>query len=1114
MNKKHYIFARRGALGLLIFSFVGIIWTLVAKKDSSEVSAHKAFDTLDQDVPTSSTPPVIPLPTDWMDYPPGPYIGADANTEMIILPTLPVPDSLNAPRTNCPWDDSTLVDWDPPTRPYQDATLPANARLIMRRAPSVELGILTIPETSELVLLDVPMELFVQGMVVAGTLTLGSESCPMLNKVVITLFGERPDNVRYQSVSPSYKGIHVPTGGDLQLHGKTYFPTWTRLARTVDPKRGDSPNVLFLQEEVNWEPGQQIVVITSAIKDSRDWHQNEIRTIESVYTASNHPEVAAVVTVTEPLEYRHVGHASYQTEVGLLTRNIVIQGAADDSEPSDPDPLNCTIDPGQLYYLGYDKTMGAPCPYTETTGYGGHILVEGEAQVEGVELVRMGQTNVQERYPFQFRMLGDNCPHCYIRRSSVHRSYYRGIVLEGTNVTTVTENVAYDVIGYCYMLKDGVEENNTISFNLGAHIHWLGPEPSGGVGRDIPTYVEEEKLAFPPDTSASAFFLPNAWNTVVGNVAVGGWAGFHSPNMKTPLNSFREWDWSPSTRPALLWDGNTAHSTAFWQKESSAFYVGGFIEYDNNGRIECGPGNASKRDTCETRKLSGDCKPYEFASFRITNTKVFLATVYVWYSHTGRFDIVGLEAHDTGSMQKQSDNRFWMDQILHVCRSGEQLELPDEFNTEEWTGSSMYFQTEGYKYIISNSIFRNCGVRDDKYNQYDNSPTRGCPADGSNTGCKAGSAVFYFTSFKDNLLPEINEATTNITYENCGRRFMSTYEEYETNMAMRECWIDADGSTSGLGEPTFIVSGTNRSKAWWRADDEAVLEPQRPLYFIKKNDGPKRSLAHVRMRWDDSVHLQDGQAYDERYCYQKALNCPEQGVLRHLGKFFTPDSSDYSTFGLPITPVGKVTGLSGGYGWLLEFNRYGAPKELTLDRMEIDPDSVLMVTIKYPRGTTFNIRANARICLESRGYICTEVFEQTDNIDDVRTFGNKYYIHSNGFLTLRLIQTSARFVGYDADGDGQGEWVIPGWDTPGKDQYEFALERFERAGVRLPQFPYDAKLTIEANCAGSGMYCSGDLASYDPDVCPSGYTQVGYDRCCRNGTKDCKYPDDGSLNFR
>ena len=71
-------------------------------------------------------------------------------------------------------------------------------------------------------------------------------------------------------------------------------------------------------------------------------------------------------------------------------------------------------------------------------------------------------------------------------------------------------------------------------------------------------------------------------------------------------------------------------------------------------------------------------------------------------------------------------------------------------------------------------------------------------------------------------MPEIIKVVTNITYDNCGRRFVSDHAEYETNMAMRECWIDADGSASGLRVPTFIVSGTTRSKAWWRVDDEGT----------------------------------------------------------------------------------------------------------------------------------------------------------------------------------------------------------------------------------------------------------------------------------------------------
>ena len=86
------------------------------------------------------------------------------------------------------------------------------------------------------------------------------------------------------------------------------------------------------------------------------------------------------------------------------------------------------------------------------------------------------------------------------------------------------------------------------------------------------------------------------------------------------------------------------------------------------------------------------------------------------------------------------------------------------------------------------------------------------------------------------------------------------------------------------------------------------------------------------------------------------------------------------------------------------------------------------------------------------------------------------------------------------------DWFIPDWDTPGKD-FEYAIPRFQREGVRVPIYDYFSSVTIEATCIGGGKYCVEDVsADYNPDVCPAGYSQVGYDRCCRNGLTDCKYP--------
>lgn len=83
--------------------------------------------------------------------------------------------------------------------------------------------------------------------------------------------------------------------------------------------------------------------------------------------------------------------------------------------------------------------------------------------------------------------------------------------------------------------------------------------------------------------------------------------------------------------------------------------------------------------------------------------------------------------------------------------------MPDTFHTEQWLGSSLLWQGIGQEYILSDSVFRNCGVRSDEFAQYDDSPTRGCPADGSSSGCHPESSVFYFDSVRTKRLhcPEL-----------------------------------------------------------------------------------------------------------------------------------------------------------------------------------------------------------------------------------------------------------------------------------------------------------------------------------------------------------------------
>lgn len=479
--------------------------------------------------------PIVPVSLANLIYPPGPYIQVETSSKVVTIPRPPKPLALtlNIAATNCPHSQVGLKIWRlPNTWPNSiiplsnaDVILPENTKILIDRTINRMYGIITIPKTSELIIGSdsiLPIHINIKGMNVYGKLTIGSESCRIVTPVSIILHGTRPLNVTRNIPLPSIKGINVD-GGILNLHGKRYYPTWTRLSKTITP----GTNIIFLQESVNWEVGQQIILITSSLKDSRDYNQNEILTIQEIDTNPLSIDVGTIIIVKETIQHTHVANEYYQIEVGSLSRTITIQGNSIDSKPTDPDPLNrscmdvdATKDKKSIYF-----NTTRPCiANTELTGYGGHIIIQnnGSGYVEGIELLRMGQTNVKGRYPIHFHLLGNNCSSCYFTDSSIHNSYYRCISIHGTHNVLVNENVAYDIVGYCYYMESGIEENNTLSYNLAAHIHPLGPYMMRGAGHDAPIIVQnDETLILPADVSASGFYITNMYNTIIGNAASG-----------------------------------------------------------------------------------------------------------------------------------------------------------------------------------------------------------------------------------------------------------------------------------------------------------------------------------------------------------------------------------------------------------------------------------------------------------------------------------------------------------------------------------------------------------------------------------------------------------------
>ncbi len=400
------------------------------------------------------------------------------------------------PKKDCPYDDTDVVHWSNVLNPkaYEDVELPKGKKVLISRC-SVDqpLGQIKIPPNSQLIFADQPIHLNVTGIEVLGKLKIGSEKCRLRSWQSITLRGSRPeDNVK--GAEPQKKGIYVK-GGTLDIHSVEYYHTWSRLAVTAKP--GDT--YLLIQDQVNWDIGSRFFLTGTQLKDSRDWHQNEIFTVTAVKKATGLPGETYALYLDHPVEFTHFGGDAYQAEVGLLTRRFKIQGSEFDSEPTDKQKIGCTS----------NKYASFPCPESYLTGYGGHVMMEtpqAVGRVEGVEFYRMGQTNFEGRYPIHWHLVQDAGEGQYVRDSSFHRSFYKCVTIHGTNKVLASRNTAYDVIGHCLYLEDGVEEENEIEYNLHAFVHPIGMPPgNGGTGQNLPQIQSSKDLTTASDSAEIKF---------------------------------------------------------------------------------------------------------------------------------------------------------------------------------------------------------------------------------------------------------------------------------------------------------------------------------------------------------------------------------------------------------------------------------------------------------------------------------------------------------------------------------------------------------------------------------------------------------------------------------
>lgn len=191
---------------------------------------------------------------------------------------------------NCPHADPDLVDFSEFIQEGQEiAKIPAGVKaLFTQKHESLNLQRVDVGNSAWLVFDDDTYTVNIKNISSAplSRIYIGSSTCRLISKIIMNI-----DNIN--------------ANGDVDIHGKEFFPTWTRLS--TDVHRND----FGLADFVNWEQEQLFAVPHTAGID-----------IYSIFEKNGH--------VIDPWERTKAYEVNtlYQTEVALLSRNIVMNGTS------------------------------------------------------------------------------------------------------------------------------------------------------------------------------------------------------------------------------------------------------------------------------------------------------------------------------------------------------------------------------------------------------------------------------------------------------------------------------------------------------------------------------------------------------------------------------------------------------------------------------------------------------------------------------------------------------------------------------------------------------------------------------------------------------------------
>ena len=374
-------------------------------------------------------------------------------------------------------------------------------------------------------------------------LIIGTSQSYFKHKAVITLNGNRLSEEiilsRYMKLGSKALGIF----GNASLYGIPHENSWLRLLETVEE---GSTEIQLDKIPLDWEVGDMIVIAPTGY----DTSNTETAVIDSISgntitLVSRLNNRHAVQPLLSSEAINHSNNVDWKTpgviapEVGLLSRNIIIQGGEDAEQSLSKYHFGCRIFSGEFL--------------TSIESYPGHF------ELDSVEIRNCGQggffTSRDPRYSFAIKNGGENMRDSFITRSAIHHGYNTGIGIHVTNGIRIQDNVIYRTVGSGIRVSG---RNNIIEDNLVILVSSVLPgDPKDKHAVDFPAGYEIEGFhTVKRNVAAGSYRLgfqvsgDSCQNTplIENNLAHTTWTGMHItgiPANCTMVNSFTSiWAWN------------------------------------------------------------------------------------------------------------------------------------------------------------------------------------------------------------------------------------------------------------------------------------------------------------------------------------------------------------------------------------------------------------------------------------------------------------------------------------------------------------------------------------------------------------------------------------------